>query len=409
MRAFNGVSNLEAQPCICSTESRPGFPLSFGVFQSYYIERNTFTDAKQIPIIGILSTSVLYLGSPIMSVIVERAPQLRTKFILFGWMLQIIALIGASFAKSVAVLILTQGFLYSLGDLIVYMPMMGLINEWFEEKRGLAYGIVDASTGVTGIGFPFVLQALLSRWGPVITLRAFAVFFFIATAPLLPLLRARLPTTLPGNFSTAHYLDLFRQPLFHLYSISNVFQGLGFFFPELFLPTYAEALGLDKYYGALLVALLSLAQAGGQLTFGYLSDGRRLPLHGLIFTSSLIAGVSTLTLWGLAKSLVPLVIYSIIYGFFASGYVVLYARMGTSLSSASKTQLASFGLFSAQKGLGDILESPLSSALWQQGILWEKYGIQEFRWIVVFTGSCMLVSALVIPMYHLKSKLIKRR
>ena len=385
-----------------TSDQSQGFPLSFGIFQNYYVSHSTFADTSHVPVIGILSTSILYLGSPIMSVVVECAPNVRVKLIWIGWALQIVALVAASFCNSVATLIITQGFMYSLGDLIVYMPMMSLINEWFDRKRGLAYGIVDASTGLTGVAFPFILEALLNRYGPKTTLRAFAIFFFIFTAPVLPLLKTRLPPQPSSRSSRDHYIILFKKPLFHIYSISNVFQGLGFFFPGLFLPTYAASLDLSRTLGALLIALVSASQFLGQLAFGFLSDGRRVHLHILMFTSSFVAGAATLTLWGLAKSLGPLIAYSMIYGFFASAFVVLYARMGSSLSEDPKAQLASYGLFSAQRGLGNILEGPLSGPLWRRG--WYdsgRYGVAEYDGLIGFTGACMMVSALVVLLYHL--------
>ena len=49
--------------------------------------------------------------------------------------------------------------------------------------------------------------------------------------------------------------------------------------------------------GALLLALFSMAQVGGQLTFGFLSDNR-LPLHLLLFLSPMISAMAAFTLWG---------------------------------------------------------------------------------------------------------------
>lgn len=401
------------------TKHVTGFPLSFGVFQNYFLANNTFTDTKLIPTIGVLSTSILYLGSPAMSLVVEQYPQHRVLYIWIGWLLQIVALVGASFCNTVPQLVLVQGFLYSTGDLIVYMPMMSLINEWFEEKRGLAYGLVDASTGLTGIGFPFVLQAALDRFGWRTTLRAFAVFFFVLTLPVLPLLHARVP--LHGHsrrpFSMRHYWTLFTQPRFHAYSWSNVFQGLGFFMPELFLPTYASSLGYGQTIGALMIALLSASQFLGQVVFGYLSDrkksegrdGSLLSIHTLMFVSSFVAGVAVLTLWGLAKSLAPLVLFALVYGFFASAFVVLYARMGTALTEDSTAVLASYGMFSAQKGLGNILEGPLSSALWQTRTTSAGFGLGAYSGLIWFTGSCFIASALVIPLYHACHTVKKRQ
>ncbi len=54
-------------------------------------------------------------------------------------------LIGASFAQSVNQLIVTQGAVYAMGGCIIYYPTLMYIDEWFIQRKGLAYGIMWAS------------------------------------------------------------------------------------------------------------------------------------------------------------------------------------------------------------------------------------------------------------------------
>lgn len=60
----------------------------------------------------------------------------------FGWSLCIVALVASSFATQVWHLIITQGVLYGLGFLIIYYPLLNMLNGWFVDRRGLAYGIM---------------------------------------------------------------------------------------------------------------------------------------------------------------------------------------------------------------------------------------------------------------------------
>ena len=60
----------------------------------------------------------------------------------FGWLTCIIALIGSSFATKLSHLIITQGLLYGLGFVVIYYPLLSMLNEWFVKRRGLAYGIL---------------------------------------------------------------------------------------------------------------------------------------------------------------------------------------------------------------------------------------------------------------------------
>jgi len=59
-----------------------------------------------------------------------------------GWFVCILALVGSSFATEVWHLMITQGFLYGFGFLTIYYPLLNMLNEWFIQRRGLAYGIL---------------------------------------------------------------------------------------------------------------------------------------------------------------------------------------------------------------------------------------------------------------------------
>ena len=183
------------------------------------------------------------------------------------------SLIAGSFATRIETLILTQGVLYGIGELVLYYPVISMLNEWFVQKRWLAYGILCCATGVTGIAMPFIIELLLKNYGYSITLRAISIGLVVLTGPMLPLLKGRLPAS---QQSAAQKTDrsFLRKPLFFLYTTSNLCQAIGYFFPSLYLPSYASSLGLSPATGALLLALFSMAQVGGQLTFGFLSDNR---------------------------------------------------------------------------------------------------------------------------------------
>jgi MFS family permease len=59
-----------------------------------------------------------------------------------GWLICVAALLSSSFATRLWHLIITQGFLYGIGIVIIYYPILSMLNEWFIKRRGLAYGIM---------------------------------------------------------------------------------------------------------------------------------------------------------------------------------------------------------------------------------------------------------------------------
>lgn len=86
-----------------------------------------------------------------------------------------LSLLASSFSTKVWHLLLTQGAMYGIAFVAVYFPMLSLFNEWFVEKRGLAYGILSAAGGSTGLGLPFLLNWGLDRYGYATTLRAYSI------------------------------------------------------------------------------------------------------------------------------------------------------------------------------------------------------------------------------------------
>jgi predicted MFS family arabinose efflux permease len=235
-----------------------------------------------------------------------------------------------------------------MGFLIFYYPILSFVNEFWIERRGMAYGMLCASSGISGILMPFAVEAMLNKYGYPTTLRATAIGLAVLTGPLLPLLKGRLPHSVHSTAGRTNWSCL-KKPLFWVYCTSNLMQGLGYFFPSLYLPSYATSIGLSSSEGALLLALLSISQVMGQLSFGYLSD-HRLNLNLLIMISTLVSAIASLALWGLARSLAVLIVFSLVYGFFGAGYVAMWARMGSAVSSEPTAALATFSLFCFQQG-----------------------------------------------------------
>lgn len=310
----------------------------------------------------------------------------------------VLGLLASSLVNTVELLIVTQGVLYGLGFLILCYPILSLLNEYWIERRGMAYGVLCSASGISGAFLPFALDASLARFGYRTTLRGVAVGLAVLTGPLIPLFRSRVPVAMTENGEMAMEWGVVKRPLFWVYVVGSTLQGFGFFFPLLFLPSYATSIGLSSLLAAALLALISVSQVFGQFCFGYASD-RQIPLEVLALVSTLPSGVVVLTLWGLGKSLGPLVVFALLYGFFASGYVGLWVRMGTALSKEPTTALAMFGVFAFGKGIGNILAGPISAVLIRETVDIRGYGAARYERVVEFTGACMLGSASVSALW----------
>ncbi|KIW01107.1 uncharacterized protein PV09_07395 [Verruconis gallopava] len=375
-----------------------GFPLSFGVFQNYYSQLPEFKGDPFIAIVGTTASGISYIAAPIVIPFIRRYSMYRCQMIWFGWPVCLLALVAGSFARSLPTLIVTQGVMYGVGFTIFYYPIISMVNDYWITRRGLAYGILCSASGVSGAIMPFCINGLLRKYGYPTTLRAVAVGLFVCTAPLIFFLKGRTPED--GTASRTDWSFL-KVPRFWIYSISNFAMGLGYFFPSIYMPSYASSNGLSPVHGAILLALMSLSQVLGQMSFGYLSDGK-LSLDLLAISSTLVAAAAVYVCWGVAHSFGILAVFSLFYGFFGAGYTALWGRMGTAVSNESTGAFAAFGLLNFGKGVGNILAGPVGGALLKGAVQVDSYGTAKYGPIILFTGSCMAVSSVTVVLCYLK-------
>ncbi|MCJ1441733.1 MAG: hypothetical protein MMC23_002225 [Stictis urceolatum] len=378
-----------------------GLPLAFGVFQNFYCQLPQFADNPYISIIGTLSTGISYLGGPLMMPLIKKYPNQRRYMVWAGWFTCVVGLVAGSFANSFGALVGTQGIMYGFGYLMLYYPIISFLNEWWIQRRGMAFGLLLSATGFSGVAMPFIADLLLHKYGFRTTLRAFAVAMVVLPGPLIPLLKGRLPPSEQSACTRTNWTFL-RSPLFWILQFCSLVQALGYFFPPLYLPSYATAIGLSATQGSLLLALMSITQVLGQFTFGYLSD-TRLPISSLIALSTVVSALAALTLWGFARSLGLLVVFALVYGFFGAGFVSMWARMITAISDEPSAAMTILGIFSFGKGVGNVLAGPISAGLLKQAIMTFEYGIWKYKALIIFTGVMMLTSAASVGLCHTKS------
>lgn len=222
------------------------------------------------------------------------------------------------------------------------------------------------------------------------------------SGPVVPSFKPRLRPE-QHTFTPKVELSYLKEPLFWVFAGSVFFQGLGYFFPSIFLPSFATALGYSHTRSALLLMLFFLAQVMGQLVIGWMSDGR-LKIEGLVFLLPLASAIIVFTLWGLAHSFAPLVVFSFLYGFSGGGYVALWARMGIKLSEQPSTGITTYAIFCFLRGIGNVLTGPISGGLISAEFDRKAYGIGRYRNVVCFTGASMVLSSLCIGIWLLSRK-----
>ncbi|OAP61685.1 hypothetical protein AYL99_03888 [Fonsecaea erecta] len=396
-----------------------GVCLSFGVFQDYYSNRASLPHSDVSSWIGVLATGIAYLGAPAVTYCCQSFTIPCHYYIYPGWMLCLVGLLSSAFCQDVRILILTQGLLFGVGLLVVEMPTLIILNTWFVERRGLAYGLLYGFTDLFGVAWGFLASSLLNHHGVKTAFLVFAAICLFIPGVGIFFLRERsssatavaadscsetasvkelTPTDMDHEISTANSLPssrYFRHASFYVFLLSNLLQSFAFYLPFIYLPSYATALGYSASTGAIVLALANVAQVFGEIGFGRLSD--KVDVHSLVFCSAAVASLAAFLVWGFADSLAYLIAFALLFGGSASGFLTLWPRMGTMFAEHDASMIYSF--LSLGRGIGVICSGPISSAmLWAHRVVGthgeDRDGIRHhYQGIVLFVGSCMAASA----------------
>jgi MFS family permease len=372
-----------------------GLSFTFGILQETY-ESGPFKDQAGIATVGTTASGFVYLSAPLAFWSFQRWPGARRLWPITGVLVMGAAIIASSWAATIPQLVVTQGLLYAIGCTLIYTPSISYLDEWFDKRKGLAFGMMYAGTGLGGVILPFTFTATLSSFSFRTLLRGYGVIVCVLLAVCLPYLRGRIP---PGPRRPSDYAFL-RSPMFVLFQLGNMIQSLGFFLPPLFLPTYLHSLDASPIMKTLSIVLFNLASVVGCVVLGVLID--KLRVTTCLAISTVGAAVSILALWGLARNITMVFIFATVYGLFAGAFSSTWPGIMRIVQKewpdASGTMV--FAFLAAGRGLGNIISGPVSTYL-----ILETHGREEplsfgydsnFMPMIVFTGVSALLGGIGI-------------
>lgn len=84
----------------------------------------------------------MYLDAPLVIALARIYPKQGRWNPTAGLLMMCVALALSSFSQNTTHLILTQGALYGIGGSIAYNPCLMYVDEWFDRRKGLAYGLM---------------------------------------------------------------------------------------------------------------------------------------------------------------------------------------------------------------------------------------------------------------------------
>lgn len=214
-----------------------GFPFSFGVFETYYVSHEPFSsNTTGIAAIGTTALGVMYFAAPLVYALLRKYPGYRRMSTYVGFVALLASLVAASFAQSVGQLVALQGVFYGISGAFHYFPTLLYLDEWFIQRKGIAFGVICAGGGAAGVAIPFAMEWVLSRYGFRTALRVWAVAVFVLTSPILYFMKGRLPVR-PHTSSAPQKLEIgfVKTRAFWIMQVASIVQGLGYFLPSIYM------------------------------------------------------------------------------------------------------------------------------------------------------------------------------
>ncbi|MGE0383283.1 MAG: MFS transporter [Gammaproteobacteria bacterium] len=282
--------------------------------------------------------------APICGRLVDRVPIRRLVLIGLGLLGAGLAL--ASRAQSVWQIVLVYCLTIAPASLLAgALTAMTLATRWFDERRGLAIGVVSLGSSVGGVIVPPLMTALATAHGWRVGLQWFAGATLLIFVPLVAAVLAREPPApaaharAPAGAPAAH----------HGWTIPRILGTAGFWVPavaiavltlasvgiQINLVAHARDQQFSAARAALLLPVLSGAMAAGKILCGALSD--RIAHRTMYWLAGSVFICAMLVLLG-SKSWLALMLGAALCGF-ASGAVqpILGATM------AAQFGIAAFG------------------------------------------------------------------
>ncbi|KAF9896724.1 hypothetical protein BX616_006874, partial [Lobosporangium transversale] len=316
-----------------------GFVNIYGIFHSQYLDiyRARGASDSSVAIIQSLAAGFQYgfavVSGPLMN---------RFGYKVVFWSGTIIGSLGlllASWATQLWHLYLTLGVMLGIGISFLSLAVTAVPPLWYKKHRSLAMGIIYCGSGTGGVVFGFVVPALINAVGLSWTLRIYAIFHFVCTA--FASIVMRVPRQLSGPPIVVHKtminFQILKDPGFVFLIMSAALFGFGCMVPFLYIPAYAkDVVGLDpNVQGGQLLSLMSAAYAVAVITVGYAAD--RLGAIRVTIFVFMVTGASCF-LWMFSHSYAALACFSIMYGFFSSGFFTSVVAI-----TASTVGLANLG------------------------------------------------------------------
>jgi oxalate/formate antiporter len=345
--------------------------------------------------------------SPAQGYLVDRfGPRV---LLAFGAALTGLSWVFAANVESLTGLYLTYGVLGGIGTGIIYVGVVGMMVQWFPDKRGLAVGLVAAGYGFGAILTTFPISSSLHAAGLSRTLLVFGIVFGVVG--VLAALGMRRPDNRMSHVAVdaeAHGLvqetrdyaprEMLRSPIFWLMFVMMTMMSTSGLMVISQMGAFAKDFGVKD---ALVFGLAALPLA---LSIDRFTNGLTRPFFGWVsdkigreYTMTIAFGLEgiAMTVW-LLYAHHPLT-FVLLSGVVFFGWGEIFSLFPSTLTDTFGTRNATtnYGFLYMAQGVGSVLGGPLAAELHEITASWSVvFGVV----IVMNFLTAFLAIAVLKPM-----------
>ncbi|KAG9000097.1 hypothetical protein FRB94_002097 [Tulasnella sp. JGI-2019a] len=342
--------------CFCASFSTFGFANAFGVFQAYYEGVIPGATQSTIAWIGSLQYCLIFLPGFIAGHLADKG---YFKIPLFcASIVLVVSTILVAECKTLWQLVLCQGFAIGGSAGFIFLPSLSVIPQWFDKRRGRAYGIISLGSSTGGTILPIILRHLLTSVGFKWTIRilafiilAFMIVFNLTVRPRVKIAKAdRIPVSVK---------ELFTHKAYMLYTAGITIVWLGLYNCLAFLDVSAQFIGVPASQSFYTLVAANAASGLGRLSSGFLSE--RYGVFNVFILFSFVSAIMEFA-WPFAHSLASLMVVAVIYGA-ASGAFISMLPAGTSVLIPRHMIGRGIGLGGMFMAIGALVGTPIAGQI----------------------------------------------
>jgi MFS family permease len=361
-----------------------GVVYSFGAFFKPIAAQFGANRSSTSAIFSITSCISFFLG-PLTGHLADRYGPKRIA--IFGALSIGIGLAATSRIDRLWLAYVTYGIGVGTAIACCYVPMLAAVGGWFLKRRNLALGMSASGIGVGTLVTAPITAELIHRLG---WREAYVVLAVVATVLLL--VCAWLIEAPPIELDAPEFSvrRIIRTRPFKLMYASCMFWTVATSVPFVFLPSYAQGIGIKSVAAAALVGFIGFASTAGRLGLGPLADR-----FGLIATYRFCLLILALcfAIWLYATSYGMLVAFALIMGVSYGGAVALTPAVVAELFGTRGLGVI-LGTLYTGSAVGMMLGPPFC------GLLIDRTG--NYRWAILFTMAATIASYLIVRPLELR-------